>query len=980
MCLKPETAVSGGFVTSFIDVCHCKSIRNEDADDSARVKLCGKCHKTISDGQRQGSLTQWIFRFDSCKCDQPIVVERSIEQTISKGQQPAQGQDVNSVASVEEDAELPVPSEQFPIERYRPIAILGHGASGTVYLAKDRLLNKKVGVKVLNHLDGEQLIAFQNEAKLTSKLEHPNIIQVLDFGPTPSGFPYMVLEYSDRVLSLAMSLRENGPLDVRIAIEVFSKVAEALEFANAMGVFHRDLKPSNILFTYAETSDINVKLIDFGVAFLRKESLEPTRTDMTTVVGTVGYMAPELADDHKYDVRCEIYSLGCVLFEALTGRLPFVAESPLEMLALHTNQIAQPLSAVAGVSFPIQMERLVADCLAKDPEARPASASVFKNRLQRCLISMDASAPSSKMTPAEPIDQEPLRSNKLTSKTVAVIAMSVLVLIGLAGLGLNAGLNKGKTVQAKPSPPAAVAEPRKLADQIYGNEITVDKQDITSLSVPFNAEEITGVRITRCRIKDPSTLSNLAFFPRLKNLSIEETSGLSKSAMTSLTDGLKKIASGKTAYEAKNRLEKPLFMNFSKSDIDNSGLVLLQKIPSVAALSLAGTALDDTAVDWITPHKMLQAVDLSGTAITDEAVEKLTKMKPLLLLRVHNCANLKKFAASTVIDHTSIVVEQSQTDIDDEFPIYFQAAQQNNVIAQTNLASLYYGGKGVDRNFDEAFKWYKKAALAGAPSSAGAQLTVGTFYKLGLIGGKKPDGREALKWYHMGEANGSKLKAARLMAPLYEELGQTNPADRQLALKYYKIVADTDNIEAQSKLAELYAAGYFGKVDYPESFKWLQKAAKHGDGYALYSVGFCYLAGQGVKQDDSMALKYFTRSAEAGDDVGMYNLGYMYMNGKGTKVDLKKALEWFRKSSDIGHPEASTSVGFFYDKGIGVERDYAVAMKYYKRAGENANALLALGDLYRDGKGVTQNAAVANSYYRRSAALGSDRAKARLGL
>ncbi len=880
-----------------------------------------------------------------------------------------------------EEPELSIASEQFPIERYKPIAKLGHGASGTVYLSRDRLLKKKVGVKVLNHLSGEQLIAFQNEAKLTSKLKHPNIIQVLDFGPTPSGFPYMVLEYSDRVISLSTSLQENGPLDVRVAIDVFSKIADALEYAHSMRIFHRDLKPSNTLFTYADKSDISVKLIDFGVAFMRKESLEPTRTDVTTIiVGTVGYMAPELANDKQYDVRCEIYSLGCMLFESLTGRLPFVADSPMEMLAMHTRQIAPPLSAVAGKTFPIQMERLVADCLAKDPDARPASAAIFKNRLQRCLISMEAksTAPFNAIETAGKklkLSESSSEQKKLTGKFLAVAALSIVAVLGIVWIAFSSITKTERTIQPNLLSPPAVQVPRKLADQLYGTELEIKDTNLTELTIPSNAPEITSVRISKCTIKDPSVLLNLQSFPRLKNLSIDNSTGLNKLAMMKLTAGLIRIASGKLAFKAKNRLEKPLFINFSNTDIETSALIELQVIPSVAALSLADTKMDDGVVECITPHKMLQAVDLSGTNITETALEKLSRMKSLLLIRAYNCPALKKFQ-SKVIDHTSILVEKSQTDIDDEFPIYFQAAQQDNVTAQANLASLYYSGKGVDRNFDEAYKWYEKAALAGSASS---QVTVGTFYKLGLVGGG-PDPKKALKWYHMAESNGQKLKASRQIGEVYESLADVTPGNKKLAIKYYKVAADAGDRLAQAKLADLYSSGFLGTENYEESFKWWQKAAASGDGYALYSLGFCYLVGQGVKADDSMAFKYFSRSAAAGDAVGMYNLGCMYLNGKGTSVDLRRAMTWFRKSSDKGYSEASTSVGFLFDRGIGVERDYKEALKYYKIAGENGNALLAIGDLYRDGKGVATDASVANSFYRRAANLGNEQAKARLGL
>jgi serine/threonine protein kinase len=385
--LKPETSVSGGFVTSFIDVCHCKSARFQQQEEQVNpFSMCGNCHKAIPGKERHGSLTQWIFRFDSCTCEEPRPlhpIRQGADAAGSSGKHDSGDLAPDDRTVERQEPELTVKSEQFPLERYKPIAILGKGASGVVYLARDRFLKKKVALKVLNHLDGEQLMAFQEEAKLTSKLDHPNIIRVLDFGPTPSGIPYMVLDFSDRVLSLAHSLKENGPLDVSTAIEVFSKIADALAYAHSAHVFHRDLKSSNILFTYAEHEAVIVKLIDFGVATLRQENLEPTVPDTTTVVGTLGYMAPEIAGGTSYDVLCEIYSLGCVLYEALTGRLPFISDSPVAMLNRHLNEQPEPLSVVAGKPFPALMEKLVLQCLSKNREERPASMLEFKRILQR---------------------------------------------------------------------------------------------------------------------------------------------------------------------------------------------------------------------------------------------------------------------------------------------------------------------------------------------------------------------------------------------------------------------------------------------------------------------------------------------------------------------------------------------------------------------------------------------------------------------
>jgi len=1003
-------------------VCHCKSVRYQPADDSVPTRLCGICHKGVPDGQRHGSLTQWIFRFDSCKCDQPQPVSlsdvtrvsgsglrgasqsKTLERSKRKSGTTNENDDVKFVADetvadenvpAAPEKELPVSAQQFPLERYSPLAVLGQGADGIVYLAKDRLLNKKVGVKILNNLTGDQLIAFQNEAKLTSKLEHPNIIQVLNFGPTPSGVPYMVLEYSDRVLSLSHSILENGPLDVSIAVEVFLKIADALQFAHEMKIYHRDLKPSNILFTYTDHQDIKVKLIDFGVASVKRECLEPTMSDHTTIVGTLGYMAPELASGTQFNARCEIYSLGCVLFEALTGRLPFTAESPIKMLSLHTGTKAPSLNAVAGVHFSDQIEQLVSDCLSKDPEARPASAAVFKDRLQKILVtirSADASDLSERMNGSineQSIHQgaignhSSVKENRLFNKTWTIYAIAALTILSggffilrnmLENEKTATNLGKDKTDPA-PSTTKSASGSRKLADQLYGTELLLENAKVSDISIE-NAADITSIKLKHCTITQPDALLRVASFPKLKNLSFNNTTGLNETAMKRLVQGLKKIATNKTAFKAKNRLEKPLFFDFSFSDVDYDGLKLLQEVPSVAALSLAGLKVDDTIIDIITPHKMLQAIDISLTRITDKGAKKLVAMKSLILLRAFNVPGLDWIKTAAVFNHTTVVVQESETDIDDEFPICFEAAQQNNPRAQAHLASLYYSGAGVTRDFDEALKWYKKAALAG---NTGAQISVGTFYRLGLVG-KKPSYDEALKWYQMAYANGSRDKSALQIAALYER-GFNGKPDYGNAKKYYKIAAELGSATASMRLGEIAYSGLDGKENVSEAMKWYHKGAKSGSGFCMYSIGACYLDGKGVKQSDKQAFNYFTRAAQVGDEAGMYGLGCLYMDGRGTAVDPQAALRWLRQASDKGLSDATAKIGTIYEKGLGVKQDYAEAVRWYKRAAfksDNSDAYVALGDLYREGRGVKTDIALAESYYKSASALGNEEARQRL--
>ena len=277
------------------------------------------------------------------------------------------------------EEELEIDDGKFPKERYKPIQKLGEGVSGTVYLGRDRLLGKKVAVKVLRTRDADALIQFQNEARTTSKLNHPNIVRVLDFGIASDGIPFMVIDYVDG-RSLEDYIKENGGMDFDSVLTIFDKLADALSYAHSANVLHRDLKPSNILISF-EDQEINVHLIDFGVAKMQ-EHLRTTMTNGTTLVGTPAYMSPDQALGHSFDRRSDIYSLGCILFEAITGEQPFIASSPLETISMHAHEEAPSiLSYVDESEAALGLDKIVATCMAKDPRLRYQNATAFKRAL-----------------------------------------------------------------------------------------------------------------------------------------------------------------------------------------------------------------------------------------------------------------------------------------------------------------------------------------------------------------------------------------------------------------------------------------------------------------------------------------------------------------------------------------------------------------------------------------------------------------------
>jgi len=258
--------------------------------------------------------------------------------------------------------------------RYRILATLGQGGMGTVYLAEHVLIEKKVALKVLAEelqLREQLMVRFQQEAKAASRIGHENIVDITDFGNADDGAVFIVMEHL-KGHDLAREIRNGGRLSVARSERIMNQLCRALAAAHAEGIFHRDLKPDNIFLVEREGRTDFIKILDFGLAKVTGADRQGgPRTAAGTVFGTAEYMSPEQARGEVADHRTDVYAAGCILYEMLTGTVPFRAEQFDVVLLMQLADAPMPPSQrapEAGITS--QLEAVVLKALAKNREQR----------------------------------------------------------------------------------------------------------------------------------------------------------------------------------------------------------------------------------------------------------------------------------------------------------------------------------------------------------------------------------------------------------------------------------------------------------------------------------------------------------------------------------------------------------------------------------------------------------------------------------
>lgn len=923
-CGRRKTgALSASFTQWIFDTesCRCNTLNaTNDSPIAGKIELCPTCGREVSHARR-GSITQWIFRSTNCSCKRP---EKPRIQTTS------QSLFTTAVIPAQEE-EILLDAKEFPVERYKAIALLGTGASGNVYLAVDRLLEKRVAIKTLRVVTSEQLISFQTEARAGSKLHHDAILNTLDFGPTDSGAPYMVLEYFEAI-TLAQFLQTYGPLSLTAFKSVFAQVTSALAHAHEMGVFHRDLKPSNILVSGTNDSDLVVKLIDFGIAQLKYDSAQAIVVQGRTLAGTPAYMPPDTVAGRKYDAQSEIYCLGCVLFESLTGRTPYLGETALEIVTLHAQAAIPTLSQVGEREYPSALEEIVATCLNKTPSERYASMA----ELNRVLGEIETAAADRTERPSTVMKTESSVPKKRSS-TFAALTVGTIVIVGISFFIAT------QTFSSKQN-----ASP---------NNRTTAKKEVISRALPEVEENL------------PSKFLN-----------------------SNLTDAHAKYRLGYRFHHGDSMVTqdyKEAVKYYGKA----GELGHLQAQVALAGMYETGTGVETNpkeALKWY--RKAAEQGDATSQFIAATLSESVEKNNKEALKWYHKSAEGGNLPAQFTLAEKYAYGNGLPVNYVEAMKWYRKAAEQGHAFASMCVGDLYENGRGTGKSSKDAQIWYRKGVTlyraAAEKGDPGSQLQLATVYATGH--GVPKNVNEALKWYRKAAEKGQ-MVAQYSIAEIYLN-GKGVPQDYHEAMNWFRKAADQGNADAMTSIGGLYGDGKGVDRDSKEANLWYQKAfesfrkaAEQGVISAQIKLSTAYANGWGVEKNIDEAIKWSLKAEEHGDHMyNQYQLGNLYAE----KRNYSEALKWFRKAAALGIADANLRIGMFYDSGTGVKKDtqeaqiwFGKALQFYREAAENGDSLSQrkLANSYAFGQGAKPNYAEALKWYRRSAEQGDIYSQASLG-
>jgi serine/threonine protein kinase len=524
-------------------------------------------------------------------------------------------------------------------ERYRIISTAGRGGMGLVYKVEQIFINKILALKTIDRRDLSDIAVrrFQHEARATFAVSHPNIVCVHDFGLLNDTTPFLAMDFVDGETLSQVIARSGSGVPVEQAIPIFIQVCFGLAAAHDVGIVHRDLKPSNIIVVKDAVigSEGSVKVVDFGIAKLTQhdggEIQALTRTG--EIFGSPLYMSPEQCKSGRVDHRSDVYSLGCVLFEALTGAPPFIGDSALTTMMQHQGENAPTLKqASLGTEFSPRLEAILAKMLAKDPNDRYQNLGFVAHALASVLGSKSVVAPE------PPAPKKAEKKTIAATNTVSISWPTLVLLLTFVAAAFAVGgyllgtHNAGRVRQTV----TAISPTTESAEQATAHNPS-DGALIQETGKQFFPPDDDALKDLKSKLQHPSADGELALMGVT----------LSSSIMKEIAD-TKWITSAKLNYctfdnqsfelLAKKPNLDSLFV--SDSNFNDVGATQISRCRSLVRLEAARSAITDAGVVQFARLNRLNNVQLSETHVTDRGVAALANNPGLEVVRLVRCKQI----------------------------------------------------------------------------------------------------------------------------------------------------------------------------------------------------------------------------------------------------------------------------------------------------------------------------------------------------
>lgn len=504
--------------------------------------------------------------------------------------------------------------------RYRIISLIGRGGMGVVYRVEQIFLGKELALKTIDSASRSEIAIrrFQAEARAVFAVNHPNIVAVHDFGLLDDQTPFLAMEFvKGHTLS---DLIQAQVLSVDDALKVFIQVCAGLAHAHKNGVVHRDVKPSNIMVIDGMSTDTDgsVKILDFGIAKLTQFDGDKVQALTRTgeIFGSPIYMSPEQCSGGQIDHRSDIYSLGCVLFETLTGTPPFVGESALSTMMMHQDGATPTLKeASLGTNYDQALEQVVNTMLAKKPEDRYQDLNetandliaIRKGQSENLSINRKSNAALSKKTEAT----ISLKRPQLAAWLGSVAAISTITTFLIMQLWF---LSQDNAPKKSTSEPGNAPVPQKLSPTTFKAELENQAPDSHAVHVWFNRDIEQNKNVFSGRVISDQDLAAFKDYKGAQSLDVQDL-------------GPHEVTNKGVSYLTNSKLLR-LYIKGELQDIDN-----FSQLKHLNDLSVSKSTLNKNAISDIVKLKMLATLNLDRVSnITEDQIRQLIPSNSLTAL------------------------------------------------------------------------------------------------------------------------------------------------------------------------------------------------------------------------------------------------------------------------------------------------------------------------------------------------------------